>query len=229
MPNWVYNTLAIEGKPDVIANLIQVLAQPYTTKYTDFNGELHEEINESVFSFWNIISPPEDKLDEYFGTHGAKDGVKIGDTKYNWYNWNNRVWGCKWDASNVEEETININDETFLHTYSFSTPWAPPIPVIDILAEQYPNVVITLEFEEEQGWGGMMKWEDAQVVESYEYDIPMSHADYVEQGKECTCTYIDDPYYFYKDCPNVDTDKYEWNEEDGQWTEKTQPTTQSVE
>jgi hypothetical protein len=98
MPNWVFNHLNIEGSEEDIAKLKAQVGAMITTKYED-----KEEVNrETIFSFLNILPPPADKLDEYYGTHGFADGEKKGDTEYNWYNFNNREWGTKWDAGDVE-------------------------------------------------------------------------------------------------------------------------------
>lgn len=228
MPNWVYNTLTIEGEPQYVTNLIEELAKPYVQRFTNFDNKLVEETVNVPFSFWNIISPPEDKLDEYFGTHGAINGEKVGDTDYNWYNWNNMNWGCKWDASDVTVETVTVDNTKIIQQYSFSTPWSFPYPVINRLAEDHPTLLINLEYEEEQGWGGGITWENGQTVESYEYDIPNSHDDYRSLGKECYCEYMDDSEWWYKDCPDIDTNKYEWNEVNKEWILKI-ATTENVE
>jgi hypothetical protein len=68
MPNWVYNNLSIEGTEEAIAKVKAQLNKPIVKQY----GEDKEPTTYSnpIFSFWNILPPPEDKLDEYFGTHG---------------------------------------------------------------------------------------------------------------------------------------------------------------
>ncbi len=84
MPNWCYNTLLIEAEPQVISKIKAQLSAPYTTKYDDTGiVDVQKDL-----SFWNIIRPPADKMDEYHGTHGYTADGKVGDTEFNWYNWN---------------------------------------------------------------------------------------------------------------------------------------------
>jgi hypothetical protein len=76
MPNWVYNNLSIEGTEEAIAKVKAQLNKPIVKQY----GEDKEPTTYSnpIFSFWNILPPPEDKLEEYFGTHGFEDGKATG-------------------------------------------------------------------------------------------------------------------------------------------------------
>lgn len=211
MPNWVYNTLVIDAKDKEEYDLIRnTLAAPIVSQ--NMEGEVY---NESVeFSFQNIIFVSPDKYKEYFTTHGWGPEGATGQTEYNWYNWNNNVWGCKWDAGDVD---TNHQPESNTLVYTFSTPWSPPIPVMYHLKGKFPDVNFSLEYEEEQGWGGEWVVTNGNIYTS-EYDIPNSHEDYQNPSRsnnECPCTYEADAMYWYKDCP-VDTEKYVWV--DGEWS-----------
>lgn len=155
MPNWCYNTLLIEAEPQVIAKIKAQLSAPYENKYQDFKSDTWiTETVEKDLSFWNIIRPPADKMDEYHGTHGYANGEKQGDTEWNWYNWNITNWGTKWDASDpelVEESDISLQ-------YRFNTPWGVAEEAFITLSTQYPDVQFDLEFEEETGWGGEVEF-----------------------------------------------------------------------
>lgn len=197
MPNWVFNHLNIEGSEEDIAKLKAQVGAMITTKYED-----KEEVNrETIFSFLNILPPPADKLDEYYGTHGFADGEKKGDTEYNWYNFNNREWGTKWDAGDVE---LIEDDKTSLH-YKFDTAWSSPTPVIQELSRQYPELEITLSYEEESEWGGEIEYLDGEEVSVTEYDSPSSHKDYVDRDREdnCVCGREEDKNEWYDDCPGA--------------------------
>lgn len=61
----------------------------------------------------------------------------------NWYNWNIKNWGTKWD---VEIECIEKNDYE-LH-YGFDSAWSPPIEGIRKISELFPNLTFFLEYEE---------------------------------------------------------------------------------
>ena len=140
MPKWVYNHLTIEGSEEDINKVKAQVGAVVKRKYKGAD-EVDEEIDEEpIFSFMNILPPPEDKLDEYHAVHGYTGGEKTGDTEYNWYNFNVREWGTKWDARDVD---LLEDDETYLH-YKFDTAWSPPTEVIAKLAEQNPNLNLSL-------------------------------------------------------------------------------------
>jgi hypothetical protein len=197
MPNWVFNHLSVEGSEREVAKLKAQVGVAITTNY-----ENKEEVNEKcIFSFMNILPPPADKLDEYYGTHGFADGKKTGDTEYNWYVFNNREWGTKWDANDVE---LLEDNKTSLH-YKFDTAWSPPTPVIKELSRQYPELTITLSYEEESEWGGEIEYLAGEEVNVTEYDSPSSHEDYVDRDREdsCVCGHEEDKSEWYDDCPGA--------------------------
>lgn len=51
----------------------------------------------------------------------------------NWYNWNIRNWGTKWEASHWDETFVNTEGKVVL---GFNTAWAPPIEFYNSLVEQ---------------------------------------------------------------------------------------------
>jgi hypothetical protein len=139
----------------------------------------------SPFSFQQIIARPADQEED-------------------WYNWNIQNWGVKWDASDVE--TMR---EPGKLSYRLSTPWSAPFPVLKSLSEQFASVCITHTYEEEQGWGGVMEFNNGVHTEKDSWDIPDSHAEIIRRGGDCYCE--DEAYY--NDCyserarnhPDLDT------------------------
>ena len=200
MPNWVYNHLTIEGSEEDINKVKAQVGAVVKRKYKGAD-EVDEEIDEEpIFSFMNILPPPEDKLDEYHAVHGYADGKKSGDTEYNWYNFNVREWGTKWDARDVD---LLEDDETYLH-YKFDTAWSPPTEVIAKLAEQNPNLNLSLEYREEQGWGGEINFTGSSVEVVKEWDVPETHAEEIEVNNDYCwkCENFDGDYSdLYEDCP----------------------------
>lgn len=200
MPNWVFNHLTIDGSKEDIAKVKAQVGAVVKTKYKGVD-EVDEEVDrEPIFSFMNILPPPEDKLDEYHAVHGYADGKKSGDTEYNWYNFNVREWGTKWDARDVD---LLEDDETYLH-YKFDTAWSPPTEVIAKLAEQNPNLNLTLEYREEQGWGGEVNFNGSVTVVVKEWDVPETHAEEIEVNNDYCwkCENFDGDYSdLYQDCP----------------------------
>jgi len=199
MPNWVFNTLTIEGDEKLIADIKARLAQPYETHFPDrkFDQEKQEWVStpatqkhEKVISFWNIIAPTD--LDAYYADKvytpnsrtnkeifaDIEEGFREG---MDWYNWNVRNWGSKWDASSpyLSEDTPTKI------VYRFDTAWSPPENAIGSLSEIYPTAEISLHFEEEQGWGGVIEYLGGVPTVTQSWDIPESHQDYLDRDQEC--------------------------------------------
>ena len=184
MPNWTFNTLTVEGDQLNIARLKKQVNEPFTRKYTDYksiDGELKEveietTFNKPVFAFWNICKPEDMNAylhDEGTGVPDDPNDEKAWFQSNNWYDWNVRNWGTKWDVANVDEdeypETELMTDEETKLQYSFNTAWAPPIPAINKLSKQYPSLKINLDYEEETGWGGEIEFTDGEEVILSEY------------------------------------------------------------
>jgi len=203
MPNWVSNTLNItvdtaEKRAEIMARLGAPVLRATSN---DGTWEVETEAR-SHLSYWNIIAPPADKYEEYFGLSGWKDGERHGDGEYNWYNWNNANWGCKWDATEVDVDTSDYKNNLFNVTYHFESPWSPPEGFFAKLAEAYPDADMSMEFREEQGWGGeLQSTGDGQISLIREWDIPASHQDWIDSGDEdgCVCLWGDGSHY--DDCP----------------------------
>lgn len=191
MPNWVYSQLGVHGSPEDVAALKAQVRKHYTQTVPDYRDRDKKVTvtHTDDFSFWNIVAPPEDKLDLY---HAIHDGSE--DKTWGWYNWNCSNWGVKWDASDVHM-TEYADDHI---AYSFSTAWGTPTEAMVTLSEQYPNVTLDLEWEEEQGYGGTLRFEKGECTVLDEYDIPNSHEELVSRKGYCYCE-DDEPYF--SDCP----------------------------
>ena len=243
MPNWVFNSLVVSGEQSELDKMVAQLNQPFVRHFPDhkFNQETKEwedfadvqTYDNPVFSFWNIVKPTD--LDAYYGNQVftkkqlepedfMAEFVRSMKEDQDWYHWNVRNWGTKWDvsASNGDQysNTIKtVNDDGSV-MYHFETAWSPVGEVLMKLSEMYPSLNFDYEYEEETGWGGSCTFLGGQDIACDEYDTPMAHSDYKERDKECQCEYDDTPEYWYEDCP-VDTTKFNWNSEEQEWQEIT--------
>jgi hypothetical protein len=248
MPNWVFNTLVVSGEQSELDKMVEQLNQPFVKHFPEHkfeNGEIvwvadEQHYDNPVFAFWNIVKPTD--LEAYYETDTFKgnknikvneDGKMDGESfmqefvrsmkeDQDWYHWNCRNWGTKWDVSvvngNEYPNTIKtVNDDGSI-LYQFETAWSPVGEVLMKLSEQYPTLEFDYEYEEEQGWGGACTFLGGKDIACDEYDSPMSHSDYKERDKECQCEWDDTPEYWYQDCP-VDTTKYKWDTELEEWQE----------
>jgi hypothetical protein len=200
MPNWVYNSVSISGDQEHLDAFVAKATAPHPETFDEATGKV-VYTDKPEFSFWNFIAPPKEAIEsgEYFGIHGYSEGEKKGDTTNNWYNWNNENWNTKWDACDIDlGSTVGGSLRI-----SYNTAWSIPEPVIEAMVAQHPELTFSFSCEEEQGWGADYEGVDGETTLTKSWDIPNSHADYVERDNEdgCVCSWQDDEDDFYEDCP----------------------------
>jgi hypothetical protein len=188
MPNWCFNTLTIQGPKEQVDSIRKRLNTPYQKKFDNWNIETQQmEIKEylfpnPVFAFHNIYNHIED---------GVSDEVYLSQSNYsapieeqllfkgnNWYDWNVRNWGTKWDVGvshddeypDTEELEYKSEGEDNWVVYKFNTAWSPPVPAMEKLSAIIPNCVLTLDFEEETGWGGEYEFVDGDMTAEHNYE-----------------------------------------------------------
>ena len=199
MPNWCYNYLDISGG-DVSALKTQ-LNTPFEVMHDSWNketGQMEKKLfqySNPVFAFWNIVKPT--NLEAYYGPQPQTDLSKgLSFDSDHWYDWNVRNWGTKWDVCVNEDDKypeteLTDEGENFI-SYRFNTAWSPPTEAIVKLSEQYPNLVFTLSFEEETGWGGEVVIENGEPMETESYD-----------SKCRDCEALDTLQYCDNDCGEI--------------------------
>ena len=179
MPNWVSNGLTIEGKTEQVKSLIKQMNKPFVDSIQP-NGDLAYSIQQRkyinpIFSFRNIIAPTD--LEAYHSKPVFPEQFSLAFEGNDWYNFNNREWGTKWDVAVAEDDKYSNtsieeaeNGENYVVHYNFETAWSRPVPAIQKLSEQYPNLLMTLSYQEETGWGGEMEFLRGEIISSSEYD-----------------------------------------------------------
>jgi hypothetical protein len=140
------------------------------------------------------IAKLEEKFDLQNNNFSFQKIIPIPEEENNILDWAIEKWGTKWDASEIKyNKTSDLESICF-----FATPWSPPLFVLEELARQNPEIEFTLEFEEEQGFGGVLEIKPTGTEVIKEWDIPSSHAELAERNKTCYCEEYDEQYY--KDC-----------------------------
>lgn len=162
MPNHIANVIKMKG----IKNLPLFSKAEKGTEYFDFNklipmpeslniasGSLEDVAIEAVMrklshELYSFLKKDYRKMtDEEFSwrSHGksedelAKIGLQYISNKVlygatTWYDWCIANWGTKWNAYGFE-----FRDDD---TIKFETAWSCPEPVLQKLAEMYPNIII---------------------------------------------------------------------------------------
>ena len=211
MPNWVFNGLTIEGKPESVKNLMAQMNKPFIQLHESWNmesGQMEKKNTlypEPIFAFHNIYSHQDAGIsDELYNSQPVHDPDKSFaefmrfDTN-DWYNFNCREWGVKWDvAVKSGEEYPNttmedaVNGENHVVHYNFETAWNRPLPALFKLSSQYPDLLFTHSYEEETGWGGEME-----ILKG----IPISESEYENQCRDCDA--INQMEYCENDCGEI--------------------------
>jgi len=183
MPNWVYNGLTIEGSPDSVKKLMEQMNTPFVRVHDNWDIATQQMQKQQVtypnpvFAFWNIVKPT--NMEAYDGpqpkTEDFAQAMRFESD--HWYDWNVRNWGTKWDVavSSVDthpdtymEETVN--GENHVVYYNFETAWSRPMSALLNLSNQYPDLLFTLSYEEETGWGGECELLRGKVISESMYD-----------------------------------------------------------
>ena len=212
MPNWVFNGLTIEGKPESVTKLVEQMNRPFTRVHDNWNiktGQMEKKLttySNPVFAFWNIIKPED--IDSYQKQPEYKPNASIEDMMKHdgddWYSWNNRNWGVKWDVavSNEDESPETYmegpvqNGENLVVYYNFNTAWGLAMPALTNLSSQYPDLLLTLSYEEETGWGGELELLRGELISDESYGWKCNDCDHTEQETPY-CEDCD-----YDTCPN---------------------------
>jgi hypothetical protein len=190
MPNWVFNGLTIEGNPESVTKLVNQMNKPFQQIHDSWNMETgqHEKkvtlYPNPIFAFHNIYSYIDHNVtsEEYLSQPPRNDGKDFSDwMKFetnDWYNFNNREWGTKWDvgvssddkAPDTYMEGPTPNGDNLVVYYNFNTAWSRPLPAMHKLSAQYPDLLFTLSYEEETGWGGEMEFLRGEIISESGYD-----------------------------------------------------------
>lgn len=119
------------------------------------------EIDECVLSFEGTIPMPTELDGTVSGSDSAKPEwqkkrskefiVKYGAD--NWYDFNVRNWGTKWNAYDIGD--IQHNDDGSL-TYRFDTAWSPPGIWLEKTAEMFPSLTFEDAWKDEGGGAGLI-------------------------------------------------------------------------
>jgi len=192
MPNWVYNSLSIEGDPALIADVKRMLNRPFVQKHDNWNSETREmevkdfTYNNPVFAFHNIYNHRQAGIsDEDYIKQPDHSKSPLDFSGSNWYDWNVTNWGTKWDVAVHDDkeysDTELVEETENSLAYRFNTAWSPPVPAIAKLSEQYPTVTFTLSYEEETGWGGETVFTNGDGNETEIYGWKCRECDHIEE------------------------------------------------
>lgn len=198
MPNWVYNTIEIEGTDEDVDKFVAHTTTQPKNMPTDKWDEVPRNCNSgypnaiNTFTFASFVNPYESLSPEEY--------------EEKWYEWNISNWDTKWDACSV-----SYHQGSESASLSFETAWSPPEKVFQAMVTMFPTLKFDIDYEEEQGWGARLKGENGVLTTVKTWDIPNSHQDYLDRDNidGCVCSNDYDPQGWFDDCPGKYTPKYE--------------------
>jgi len=157
MPNWCENDLTVTGPTADLDRFIAGgldfnTAIPYPDHFKQMDDATHA---------WEQAHPYGSDAYKAHWQDRPKDGYNQGG-----YDWCIAHWGCKWNAST--DETLQRISEEKAEGH-FSTPWAPPMPVIDAWSAKYPSLTFVLKyFEGGMGFQGVYRVRKGRVLSQHE-------------------------------------------------------------
>lgn len=124
MPNYVFNTVTAIGNSEVVELLDKAVRS-----------------DERPFDFQRIIPMPVIVKELRPKTPLISMKLVSDHPGRNIVDWKTNRWGTKWNAC---EFTCCVPGR-----YSFLTAWSPPIPVIEALSSLFPELTISIEFQDD--------------------------------------------------------------------------------
>ena len=186
MPNWCSNSLKVEGSPNELVAFKEamegndrygehkVLSEenilPYPKDFEEQDKKA-EEYNKKRDAFLESIKEFPEREKNQRWKEWSEDNPRVKDG-YNagGYTWENDNWGTKWGF--VEPNLSNFNPASEEMYYSFSSAWSPPEGLVRKMAEMYPQLKFTLDYEEPgMGFGGILSFQEGEELEHDQYDL----------------------------------------------------------
>jgi hypothetical protein len=202
MPNWVYNGLTAEGKPESVKKMMEQLNKPFKQMHDSWNPATHQHEKKNtlypnpIFAFHNIYNYMDAGIAEETYLSQPDHSLSIQEAMQfkgnHWYDFNVREWGTKWDVAVHSEDKYpdtnmedTANGENHVVHYNFNTAWSRPLPALFKLSEQYPDLLFTHSYEEETGWGGEMEILRGVAISQSEYDNQCRDCDATDCMEYC--------------------------------------------
>lgn len=207
MPNWCHNTLTVTGPADEL----RAFAADAKTETQPLSFERHVPVPAELFE---RSAPPDAHLAALFAglaegfeidlSQGSTPlgppiawapGVRVGNEAWqarvaphptdDWYAYQLRVRGCKWDANFDGPGIALMHEDAETPTggsvldvtgdeiqYSFTTAWSPPLNWLALVAELYPTLEFRLEYAEcGNDFAGRTRLRGCEVLEAVELEV----------------------------------------------------------
>jgi hypothetical protein len=155
MPNWFYFEVQAHGTKEEINSFVE-----------NVKGSEKFDTEGREFDFNHFIPQPENIFRDNLSDDKRKELDELGIP--NWYEWNNRNWGTKWNAVCDDFEIVGIDGVSNFVSYRLRTAWSDPRPVLHRMIEMYPNLNFIITGEEESGAYGLYIDSENEIEEEEE-------------------------------------------------------------
>lgn len=166
MPNWVRHNIVIKGSKEDIKNCYEQITKGENGFSFKNIIPMPEELNVTCGSTSYIAEKWAKASEEERKEIEAKNDLNTDEKKMaevktianniakygypTWYEWSIDNWGTKWDACEVvPDEGVECECDEDKITIAFDTAWSTPVPVLVALSKQFPDLVIYVEYADE--------------------------------------------------------------------------------
>lgn len=171
MPNWCLNEVSITGKKEDILKI----AELFGCMNNEFSFDSFMPIPDPVRGVHHGFTTTEDGTQHQYWREKQDENkdrqvipLTIEEIEENqrlygavdWYEWCNKYWGTKWDASMCGDVFVHADDGYDYASIecSFETAWGPPEGVYNKLVSMFPEVDVDWFYKEPgmrfAGWLG---------------------------------------------------------------------------
>lgn len=174
MPNWVYTTITTNAKHEDFVKSVMgkgglcehYLPMPDEVRFTNSPNRI---ISKEEYAIKEALGQTREESHYMVAHHQTQDMVDELKAKYNainWYEWAHLYWGTKWGDSRME---YDLDGETMYIRYQSA--WSP---VNHDIVEKFISELKDAEYtwEEEQGFGSQIVYEEGRVISMLEWDTP---------------------------------------------------------
>ncbi len=146
------NVLEISGENNQLRRFREIADETIVplSKRDPYNGEM----SPSVLSFHRLYPVPDSVIAIGYDPPGGG------------YDWQKEHWGVKWCASFATLEVTFYADDAYILTYTFDTPWEPPILWLKKVSLDYPLLTFALSFRDpNSNWVDEYIFQDGKQIE----------------------------------------------------------------
>ncbi len=183
MPNWVYSTIKTKAKNEAFVKEVMdkgglcefYLPMPDEIRFTNSPNRIISKEEYAIKEALGQAIEEGQHMVGYYQTQEMVDQLKMKYGAANWYEWSYIYWGTKWGDGQMEYQVAG--DDLIIR---YQSAWSP---VNWDIVENFIGHLVDADYiwEEEQGFGAQIIYEDGQFASMVEWDIPaFSHWAYLD-------------------------------------------------